>query len=299
MSLTNYLLVSPFLNIQPTQEPTQDTFDSAAPSAAQDVDSVVPTLDTEDADAPSPTTVPVFGDEDDDPFDDPLPKDVSHLLSDDIEIADGALDGIMDPNDPLSKMGPILANVYNSHLGKASTSPLMSIPKSIIHDDGTVSVDAVAPGEGRLLQEMLNELEGIGFQVAATHRHVASGTLPIELLGEMCNCSTLVLAMPALAVSEKGSVTSEGVRAMEADDVVNNLDVNGAGIKIGILSDSFDGRGGAAADIASGDLPPANRMEILNDSATDRGVDEGRAMSTFQYVILSFMSVIQTKCFSH
>lgn len=259
--------------MQPAQEPTHEYFDSAAPSAAEDVDSIVPTVALEDADTIAPTIL----------SDDPLvvPKDTSFLSSDDMEIADGALDGIMDPNDPAHKMGAILANIYNTHLGKGSASPLTSLPKSIMHDDGTVSVDVVASGGGRKLKEMVEELEGIGFQVVDTFRHVASGTIPIASLGEMCNCSTLVLAMPPLAVAEKGSVTSAGVRAMGANKVLANLGVNGRGITVGVLSDSYNGLGGAPADMRSGDLPPAARIRILNDSASANGRDEGRAMSEF------------------
>lgn len=253
--------------LQPTQEPTHEAFDSAAPSPAEDVESVVPTV-AEEANSVVPTTTT-----DDD-------GDNSKVTIKDFDISDGALDGIMSPEDPLHKMGNILANVYNAHLGKASASPIASIPESIIHDDGTISIDAIASGTGPHLKAMIEELELVGFKVSATFLHVASGTIPIESLGEMCSCGTLVQAMPALSIAEKGSVTSEGVQAMGVDDVLENLGVDGAGITVGVLSDSYNARGGAASDIATGDLPPAARIKVLNDTITN-GSDEGRAMSGF------------------
>ena len=53
--------------------------------------------------------------------------------------------------------------------------------------------------------------------------------------------------------------------------------VDGTGIKIGILSDSFNALGGMATDIANGDLPAATT--ILQDDPSSGGTDEGRAMA--------------------
>lgn len=54
--------------------------------------------------------------------------------------------------------------------------------------------------------------------------------------------------------------------------------VTGAGVRIGILSDSFDALGGAAGDIAAGRLPAAG-VTVLKDGPPDAGSDEGRAMA--------------------
>ncbi|MDR3619281.1 MAG: S8 family serine peptidase [Paludisphaera borealis] len=76
-------------------------------------------------------------------------------------------------------------------------------------------------------------------------------------------------------MTSAGLVTSEGVNVMEADRVqASTPGYTGAGVKVGVLSDSYNSRGGAAADIASGDLP-ASGVQVLQDSS---GSDEGRAM---------------------
>ena len=189
---------------------------------------------------------------------------------------------VMQHDDPLHKMGPILATMYKQHQGGEPPNSFMlesSLKESFVHEDGTVSIDVVAMGDGPELQDMIDELKPHGFTLLSTYRHMASGTIPIKSLGEMCKCSTMLMAMPALAIVDslggpmerraKGSVTSEGVLAMEVDKVLENLGFNGSGVTVGVLSDSFNALGGAQDDIASGDLPPADRINILNDSFTD------------------------------
>jgi hypothetical protein len=85
----------------------------------------------------------------------------------------------------------------------------------------------------------------------------------------------------------QGATTSEGDTQLRADEARRTFGVDGRGVKVGVLSDSFDRDGNAptraSQDVASGDLPgPGNpckrrrRVEILDDSAG--GTDEGRAM---------------------
>jgi len=63
--------------------------------------------------------------------------------------------------------------------------------------------------------------------------------------------------------------------AVRGDIARSAFGVTGAGIKIGILSDSFNLKGGMAADIAGGNLPAG--VQILTEGTT--GHDEGRAMA--------------------
>ena len=80
-----------------------------------------------------------------------------------------------------------------------------------------------------------------------------------------------------------GKVTSEGDVTHRANDVRTTFGYQGQGIKVGVLSNSFNAKNGAAANIASGDLPgPGNPdgdtipVTVLADYAG--GTDEGRAM---------------------
>jgi hypothetical protein len=85
-----------------------------------------------------------------------------------------------------------------------------------------------------------------------------------------------------------GSVTSEGDAQLNAAQARVQFNVDGSGIKVGVLSDSFDRAAGAAThaanDVASGDLPgpgnPCGRttpVQLVDDSAA--GSDEGRGMA--------------------
>lgn len=79
-----------------------------------------------------------------------------------------------------------------------------------------------------------------------------------------------------------GSVTSQGDRTHRADDVRNVYGAEGQGIRIGVISDSYNSKGGEAADIASGDLPglgnPFGNTTPVTVVQEASATDEGRAM---------------------
>lgn len=80
-----------------------------------------------------------------------------------------------------------------------------------------------------------------------------------------------------------GNVTSEGDADHRADDVRSAYGYLGQGIKIGVLSDSYNSKGGAAANVASGDLPGTGNPDGDTTPVTvvqdySGGTDEGRAM---------------------
>ena len=71
-----------------------------------------------------------------------------------------------------------------------------------------------------------------------------------------------------------GSVTSQGWVSHQANLVVNNMAIDGTGVKIGVLSDSASAAT-VNALIVTGDLPPDTTV-LLNQAGT--GSDEGAAM---------------------
>ena len=77
-------------------------------------------------------------------------------------------------------------------------------------------------------------------------------------------------------------------KALGADLVSALYHLDGSGLKIGVISDSFNNQNGAAADVASGDLPAA--VTVLRDlplppAPEQGGDDEGRAMIELAYKI--------------
>ena len=92
-------------------------------------------------------------------------------------------------------------------------------------------------------------------------------------------------------LTNSGVVTSLGDFAQRSDNARNAFGVDGTGIKIGVLSDSYNLKGFAETDVKNGDLPgPANpdgntlEVDVLKDyPASNIGSsfsysDEGRAM---------------------
>jgi hypothetical protein len=88
-------------------------------------------------------------------------------------------------------------------------------------------------------------------------------------------------------IVNSGSVTSQGDKAHRAEDVRNSLGFNGAGMCIGVLSDSFNRLGTAPTDVTNGDLPGAGTPYAFSqpvglagsgDNLAASNIDEGRAM---------------------
>jgi hypothetical protein len=85
-----------------------------------------------------------------------------------------------------------------------------------------------------------------------------------------------------------GQVTSAGDRIIHSDIARELFHVDGTGIKIGIISTSFNALSGLEADVKSGDLPGKDNpygktadVTLLKDLANTSPAadDEGRAMA--------------------
>ncbi|MBT9316057.1 S8 family serine peptidase [Leptothoe spongobia] len=140
-----------------------------------------------------------------------------------------------------------------------------------IHD-GMVMVDVAAASDMELL---LTELEDHGFVATAEYGVVVSGYLPIDALTAMADSEATQFIQPTYQpIIRQGSTGNQGTIALRADVAQTEFNVTGAGVTIGVLSDSFDNRGGATADQLSGDLPTVNVLQDLPGG----GSDEGRAM---------------------
>lgn len=126
---------------------------------------------------------------------------------------------------------------------------------------------------------------------------VAVGSLPqVEWLEEVLTPAVHGLGLSGLeqALAQAGVDTNAtcGSRVVsEADTQLGvaaartTYGVDGTGIRIGILSDSYDNLGGASADVAAGELPgpgnPCGRTSpvVVQSDLASGGSDEGRAMA--------------------
>jgi len=139
-----------------------------------------------------------------------------------------------------------------------------------------VAIDAVAAGG---TEELKTALEALGLQRAAVSGRMVGGLLPIEAIPMLQELPSLQFVRAAMAATNTGSVTGQGDVAMRADDARASFGVSGAGVTVGVISDSFDcGGDQQAIDVSSGDLPPG--IVVLEDLGPCIAVsDEGRALA--------------------
>ncbi|MEM1308637.1 MAG: S8 family serine peptidase [Cyanobacteria bacterium P01_H01_bin.153] len=146
-------------------------------------------------------------------------------------------------------------------------------PLHQIDDNGRILVDVVAAGE---TSPLLAELTALGFEATGVFGTTVSGYLPMDTMMQMVGSETMQFMRPAYRpITSQGSITNQAVPVLGADTAQSQFGVSGAGVTVGILSDSFNNLGGAAADRATGDLPSVNVLQDLPGG----GSDEGRAMA--------------------
>lgn len=147
--------------------------------------------------------------------------------------------------------------------------------------DGLVTVDLVsATGDGA---DLISYLESVGATNISVFRGYASAQVPAGALPGLSVQPSVLSATPVFVQPLVGAVENEAVRTLNVSEARDAFGVDGSGITIGILSDSFDVLGGYADDIASGDLPDdvlvLQDFFTLNAMGNPIGTDEGRAMA--------------------
>ena len=171
-----------------------------------------------------------------------------------------------------------------------------------------VLVDAITTGDP---QKLKAALVGLGLQSASLYSNDVGGWLPVDQLDAATALTEVHAIRASMMRTKSGAVTSQGDYAQNSDLVRSDNSLNGAGITVGVLSDSYDcyavyaangvpagGNAGyanngftadATADISSGDLP--SNVNVLAEANPQGGGcmnygapiqlpfgDEGRAM---------------------
>ena len=177
---------------------------------------------------------------------------------------------------PLAKLTDSLTALYsrhNGHLAELSTAAFSSDDPLIRLVGDRVMIDAVASGDANVLK---SDLESLGMQEAVAFGRIVSGQLPISAIPSAAALASLRFAQPVAATTDVGTVTSQGDTAMRSNVARTTFGVDGSGVKVGVLSDSFNCMGGAAANIANNDLSPVTVLQ--EEAGCSSGTDEGRAM---------------------
>ena len=182
---------------------------------------------------------------------------------------------------PMAKVGRDLALTFHEHrdykarggFAKLKHKFKPSMPLVRVKDD-TVVVDIVAQGD---VDNLKTELQSLGMKNISVFGRIISGRVPLASLDSIASLRQMRFARPAYAMTHTGSVTSQGDTALSAAIARTTYSVDGTGIIVGTLSDSYNCKGGAASDVASNDLPTG--VAVLKDeTGCGSGTDEGRAM---------------------
>jgi subtilisin family serine protease len=144
-----------------------------------------------------------------------------------------------------------------------------------------------------------------GLQITGSYGRVVSGVIAVSLLPALQNLPAVQYIKPAYHPLHQGisrdncntwrvsppaflptPVKSQGDTAQGSWLARKNCGVNGKGVKVGIISDSYNSFGGAGDGMTFGELPgiynPFNlksNTEVLQDLDDNSGSDEGRAMA--------------------
>ena len=151
--------------------------------------------------------------------------------------------------------------------------------------DGYVRISAF----GDDLNALKTQLVGQGMLDAKAYRYAVTGRVPVAALNDMAGTSGLRYLKPALAATRAGVTTTQGDHSMRSDVARAQFGVDGSGIRVGVLSDSFDCAPGpfapgqnftrAGQDAVNGDLPLGVRvLADLHTVPDSECTDEGRAM---------------------
>lgn len=119
-----------------------------------------------------------------------------------------------------------------------------------------------------------NALEQLGMQSLQRRGNLITGRLPVSQIENLVSIRGISDVRPSFADVRSGSTVTQGDEAAYVDIARTVSALDGSGITIGILSDSYDCLNQASTDMTNGDLPSA--INVLDDGFC--GTDEGRAM---------------------
>jgi subtilisin family serine protease len=183
---------------------------------------------------------------------------------------------------PLDKLDARLKGLATGKIakGKATAGPSVQ-PAGAPVRDGKVQVDVYVRGA---MRDGAAALRAEGMRVEAisgrSPERVVEGSVPVARLDDVAALhNTRAVVAVQEPIYNTGSATSEGDVKHNAPQV-RAQGFTGAGIPVGVMSDSINKRGtGVAGSQATNDLPAT--VQILDDPGS--GTDEGRAMAQIVY----------------
>jgi hypothetical protein len=187
-------------------------------------------------------------------------------------------------NGPYAKLGPWLANLYEEYRGSNAKKAFKTRNPVLKVRDGYVGVEAYA-NDAVSLRASLTAFGATGI---TSQGPLVSAQIPVSALGQLAALDSLKFAAPVLAktqIASQGGVVSQGDASMRSDDARAASGLDGSGVTVGVMSDSYQCNppafvpgaptSTAAQDVATQDVPP--NVNVL-DNGPCPGTDEGRGM---------------------
>ncbi|SOE23669.1 Subtilase family protein [Spirosomataceae bacterium TFI 002] len=181
----------------------------------------------------------------------------------------------------LAEVFAVKQNNINAVLSESNV-PLYSL-QNFKENNSKIRVDIISKGNGDVLYA---ELLNLNIEIVARQQNYFTCWAEITQLNNYLNKAPSISFMRSSlkALNNAGIVQSQG-DAAQRSNLARALGVNGAGVKVGVLSDSYNHKGGAAAGVANGELPGTGNpagfttdITVLAEMTNPGGSDEGRAM---------------------
>ncbi len=140
------------------------------------------------------------------------------------------------------------------------------------------------------LSELTKTLAAKGLTNIVSYENSIDADIEVNKIASLEEITSIMMVKPIYKpATHSGAVQTQVDRAIRSDIARTNFGVNGNGIKIGILSDSYNALGGAVAGVAAGELPGignpsgfTNPIVVLKDLSLSQDpglIDEGRGMA--------------------
>lgn len=191
-------------------------------------------------------------------------------------------------NGPYAKIGPWLGNLYEEYREangrRAADKPFRTRNPMLRVSNGAVGIDAHAIDAAALV----NALQTLGATKITARGPLVSAQVPVSSLGQIAALTSLSSARPVLATTNAlpAKAVSQGDSSLNGPAARDGFGVDGSGITVGTLSDTFACNPAAfqpgapnssfEEDMSNDELP--TNTTIL-DNGPCPGSDEGRGMA--------------------